>query len=84
MTKPKGAGRLQQWAMQYSIQNDPDQKARKSSTLSSQRRQEVCSQGKVEKGTLGGNNIYIYNPSYTHSITPVFMCHHNHRMENEI
>ena len=40
--------------MQDSIQNDLDQKRKEKFNLSSQRRHEVCSQGQVEKGALGG------------------------------
>ena len=38
----------------------PRSKGKEKFTLSSQRRDEVCSQGQVQKRALRGNNIYIY------------------------
>ena len=47
--------------MHNGIQNDPEKRCTENSILSSQSRHEVCSQGQVEKGSLGGNSIkYLY------------------------
>ena len=46
--------------MHNGIQNQPEKRCTENSIPSSQSRHEVCSQGEVEKGSLGSNNIYIY------------------------
>ena len=51
--------------MHNGIQNDPKKRCTENFILSSQSRHEVCSQGQIEKVSLGGNkrcnDFYINN-----------------------
>ena len=44
--------------MHNGIQNDPEKRCTENSIPNSQSRHEVCSQGQVEKGSLGGNSTW--------------------------
>ena len=47
--------------MHNGIRNDPEKRCSKNSIPSSQSRHEVCSQGQVEKGSVGDNNLLKFS-----------------------
>ena len=60
MTRPGGGwGNYKQWAVQDSIQSDPDQKAWKGSLLVHRGDIKSAPKAKLERGPVGGNNMII-------------------------